>query len=86
MSKVSRRSDREEIKKIRKEKKRAERGLRARQKAEGLKVSFKAAIPNRKCEYKSVEEERLARQDAITEQIRIFRAKLPILLRLVVQD
>jgi hypothetical protein len=81
MSKVSRRSDREEIKKIRKEKKRAERGLRARQKAEGLKVSFKAAIPNRKCEYKSVEEERLARQDAITEQIRIFRAKLPILLR-----
>jgi hypothetical protein len=80
MSKVSRRPSREEIMKIRREKKKAEKALRARQKAEGLKGSLKAAIPNRKCEYKTVEEERKARQDATTEQVRVFRAKLPVLL------
>jgi hypothetical protein len=80
MSKVSRRLSREEIKEIRKEKKKAERALRAREKAEGLKAPVKAAIPNHKCGYKTVEEERLARQEATTEQIRVFRAKLPLLL------
>jgi hypothetical protein len=81
VSKVSRRPGREEIKEIKKKKKRAEKALRARQKAEGLKVPFKAAIPNRKCEYKSVEEEQKARRDATTEQVRVFRAKLPLLLK-----
>jgi len=81
MSKVSRRPSREEIKKIRREKKKAEKALRARQKAEGLKGPLKAAIPNRKCAYKTVEEEQEARQTATTEQIRVFRAKLPVLLQ-----
>jgi hypothetical protein len=81
MSKVSRRPSREEIKKIRGEKKKAEKALRARQKAEGLKLPSKAAIPNRKCAYKTVEEEQKARQDATTEQARVFRAKLPVLLK-----
>lgn len=81
MSKVSSRPSREEIKKIRREKKKAEKALRARQKAEGLKVPFKVAIPNRKCEYQTVEEEQEARQDATTEQVRVFRAKLPVLLK-----
>jgi hypothetical protein len=81
VSKENRRPSREEIKAIRKRKKRAEKELRARQKAEGLKVPFKAAIPNRKCGYKSVEEEQKARRDATTEQVRIFRAKLPFLLK-----
>ncbi|MBW1997650.1 MAG: transposase family protein [Deltaproteobacteria bacterium] len=45
-----------------------------------MKPPSKAAIPNRKCAYKTVEEEQKARQDATTEQIRIFRAKLPVLL------
>ena len=81
MSKMSWRPSREEIKKIRKEKKKAERALRARQKAQGLKVPFKAAIPNHKCTYKSVEEEQKARTEATTEQVRVFRAKLPVLLR-----
>lgn len=81
MSKVSRRPSREEIKKIRREKKKAEKALRARQKAEGLKRPFKAAIPNRKCAYKTVEEEQKARQDATTEQVRVFRVKLPVLLK-----
>ena len=66
MSKVSRRPSRQEIKGIRKEKK----------KAEGLKVPIKVAIPNRKCEYGSVEEEQKARQDVTTEQGRVFRSRL----------
>lgn len=81
MSKVSRRLSSEEIKKIRGEKRRAEKALRARQEAEGLRRPFKAAIPNRKCAYKSVREEQQARQSATTEQVRVFRAKLPVLLR-----
>jgi len=81
MSKVSHRPNREEIKKQRKDKKKAEKALRARQRAEGLKLPSKAAIPNRTCAYKTVEEEQEARQDATTEQIRVFRATLPVLLK-----
>ena len=81
MSKVSRRPGREEIEKRRREKKKAERALRARQKAEGLKAPSKAALPNRTCRYKTVEEEQKARQDATTEQVRVFRATLPVLLK-----
>jgi len=80
MSKVSQRPGREEIKKIRRQKKKAEKALRAQQKAEGLKLPSKAAIPNRKCAYRTVQEEQKARQDATTEQVRVFRAKLPVLL------
>ena len=81
MSTVSRRPGREEIEKARREKKKAEKALRARQKAEGLKLPSKAAMPNRTCRYKTVEEEQEARQDATTEQIRVFRATLPVLLK-----
>jgi len=81
MSKVSRRPSKEEIKKPRKQKKGAERQLRARRKAEGLKMPFKATISNHKCAYKTVEEEQKARQDATTEHVRVFRAKLPLLLK-----
>jgi len=81
MSKVSQRPNREQIKKQRKEKKMAEKALRARQKAEGLLPPSKASMPNRTCRYKSVEEEKRARQDAATEQVRVFRAKLPVLLQ-----
>ncbi len=81
MSKVSQRPSSEEIKGIRKEKKKAERVLRASQKAEGLKLPIKMAIPNRKCEYRSVEEEQKARQDVTTEQVKVFRSRLPVLLK-----
>jgi hypothetical protein len=81
MNKVSRRPNREEIKQQRKEKNMAEKALRARQKAEGLLPPGKASMPNRLCRYKTVEEEQRARQDATTEQIRVFRAKLPVLLQ-----
>ena len=81
MSKPSPRPNREEIENIRREKKKAEKALRARQKAEGLKLPSRAAMPNRKCEYKSVEEEQEARQRATIEQVRVFRSKLPVLLK-----
>lgn len=81
MSKVSRRPGREQIKELKKERKKAEKELRARQSAQGLKVAFKEAIPNRKSQYKSVEEEQQARQEATTEQVRVFKAKLPVLLK-----
>jgi len=80
MSKRSRRPGREEIERLRKEKKEAEKALRAKQKAQGLNIPVTAAIPNRKCGYKSVEEEREARQTAAVEQMRVFRSQLPMLL------
>ena len=72
---------REGIKGLRGQRKKAARQLREKQKAEGLKVTRKAAMPNRKSEYKTVEEEKKARQDAATEQVKVFRAKLPVLLK-----
>jgi len=80
MSKPSRRPNREEIKRKRKQKKWAENVLRAHQKAEGLIPLPSATISNCKSEYKTVEEEKEARIEAVTEQVRIFRSKLPILL------
>jgi len=80
MSKKIPRPKTEQLKKQRKEKKKAWKQLRAHQKAHGLYLLSTAAIPNRTCRYKTVEEERQARQDAVTEQIRVFRATLPVLL------
>jgi hypothetical protein len=81
MSKESRRPGREEIRQLRKQRKKAAKALREKQKAQGLTVPIKAAIPNRKSEYNSVEEEQKARQEATIEQVRVFRAQLPIVLK-----
>lgn len=81
MSKPSARPHREQIKRIREERKQAYRELRSRQRAEGLVGQPKPSIPNRVCEYKSVEEEKAARMEAVTEQMRVFRAQLPVLLK-----
>ena len=72
MSKLSRRPNREEIKRQRREKKRAEKALRRDQKSQGLVNSSKASIPNRTCNYETVEQEQAIRIDATTEQLRIF--------------
>jgi len=80
MSKASRRSQREAAKEQIKERKRAQRLLRQRQKAEGLCAPVEVSLPNRKCQYKTGEEERAARVDATVEQIKVFRAHLPTLL------
>jgi len=75
------RPGREEIKELREQRKKAAKALRAKQEAEGLKAPLKSAIPNRKSEYRDVEEEQEARQEATTEQVKVFRAKLPVLLK-----
>ena len=81
MSKESRRLGREEIKELRKQRKKAAKALREKQQAQGLVVPVKAAMPNRKSAYKNVEEEQEVRQEATTEQVRVFRAQLPMLLK-----
>jgi hypothetical protein len=81
MSKPGRRADREQIKAKRKQYKEAQRKLRQDEKAKGLKAPSHATISNHKCAYSSVEEERFARNEAVAEQVRIFRAKLPVLLK-----
>jgi hypothetical protein len=80
MSKPSRRPNREEIKAQRKERKRAQRALREEQERKGLKGSSHATISNHKCAYKDVEEERAVRNEATWEQLKVFRARLPVLL------
>jgi len=57
MSKESRRLGREEIKELRKQRKKAAKALREKQQAQGLLAPVKVAMPNRKSAYKNVEEE-----------------------------
>lgn len=81
VSKVSRRTGREEINQLRKAREKAEKALREKQKGEGLTIPKRPTTPNRKSGYRSVEEEQEAHQFAATEQARFFRAQLPILLK-----
>jgi len=81
MSKESRRLGREEIKELRKQRKKAAKALREKQQAQGLLAPVKVAMPNRKSAYKNVEEEQEIRQEVTTEQVRVFSAQLPTLLK-----
>jgi hypothetical protein len=81
MSKASGRAGREEIKAQRRQKKEAERELRKKQQAEGLKPKVCVSISNSKSQYENVEEECDARMFAATEQFSLLRAKLPVLLK-----
>lgn len=81
MSKPSRRPQREEIKAKNKERKRAQRELRRKQEAEGMRRESHATITNGKSRYKSVEEEGAARNEATWELLKVFRDRLPVLLR-----
>ena len=83
MGKPSRRPNREEIKALNKERKAAQKALRVKQRAEGMVIPSKPSIPNRKSQFKSVEEEQVARQFAATEQARIFQSQLPGLLKTI---
>jgi hypothetical protein len=80
MSKASRLC-REQIKEQRRQKKKARKELRAKQQAEGLRPGVCVSIPNSKCKYEDVEQEYDARMHAATEQFRLLRAKLPVLLK-----
>jgi len=55
--------------------------LREQKKAQGLEPCATATLPNRVCSYENVSVERQARLEAVTEQVKILRGKLPILLR-----
>jgi hypothetical protein len=81
MSKASRRPNREKIKAERKERKRAQKALREELRAKGFPPSCHSTISNHKCEFKSVEEEGAARNEVVLEHLKVFRAKLPVLLR-----
>jgi len=64
---------------------RARAELRRRQRAEGLQPAAKATVANHLSHYKSPEQECQAREEAVSEQVAILRAKLPILLRRLAQ-
>ncbi len=80
MSKPSRRPNRENIKAQRRQKKTTEKRLRQQQQAQGLTPTSRPASSNATCPYKTVEEERIARIQATTEQARLLKAQLPLLL------
>lgn len=81
MSKPSHRPNREEIKRQRRERKEAQKALRRRQRSEGLETPPQVSLANRKCDFKSLEEEREARMDAVGEQLRVLRSQWPVLLK-----
>ena len=81
MNKPSRRPNREAIKAQKKDKKRAEKLLRQKQKAQGLQVSSGFSVSNCKSKYKTVEEETKARHEAVTEEAKVFKANMPVLLK-----
>ena len=81
MSKPSHRPGRAAIKEQRKARKKAQRELRQRQKAEGLSPRSSSTLSNGKSPYKTVEEERAARVDATDQQLKVYRAMLPVLLK-----
>ena len=55
--------------------------MRQRQKAEGLSPLSSPTQSNGKSPYKTVEEERAARVDATDQQLKVYRAMLPVLLK-----
>ena len=55
-------------------KQQAEADLRINNEAEGLEAMHRASVPNCKCPYKTIEEERAEREEATTEQLRIIKA------------
>ncbi|MCP4936333.1 MAG: transposase family protein, partial [bacterium] len=81
MSKPSRRANRQGILELRKQKRKAEKKLRQAQRGQGVVIPPGAAISNGKSRLKDVAQETQARQQAVSEQVRIFRNQLPILLK-----
>ncbi|HXM21187.1 MAG TPA: transposase family protein [Terriglobales bacterium] len=63
------------------QRRRAQRKLRQRQKAEGLEPFPTATISNGTSEWATIDEEKQARQEAVEEQLRVYRTVLPVLLK-----
>lgn len=81
MSQPSRRPGREAFKQQRKERKKAQRELRQRQKADGLSAPASPSLSNGKCPYQTEQEERSARVEAVSQQLKVYRSLLPVLLK-----
>jgi hypothetical protein len=81
VSKPSRRPGREAIKEQKKARKKAQRELRQRQKEQGLSAPAQPNQSNGTCPYQTQEEERAARVDAVSQQVKVYRAMLPVLLK-----
>lgn len=81
MSKPSRRPGREAIKEQKKARKKAQRALRQRQKEQGLSAPAQPRQSNRTCPYQTQAEEQAARVDAVSQQVKVYRAMLPVLLK-----
>jgi len=77
MSKPSRRPGREEHKERYRAQKRV---LRQRQREQGLIPPVRPSASNRKSEMVTVEEEQVARETAVIEQVVVMRTLLPVLL------
>lgn len=76
------RPDAKLIEERKKQKKKAEKELNEKLKNNGLQpVDCPQSKPNRKCQYQSTDEEKEARNFAATEQFRLLRNKLPVLLK-----
>jgi hypothetical protein len=72
---------REELKRKKQARRQAARALRRRQAAEDLLPLPKASLENGKSAWKTIEEEKQARQETAEEQLRVYRAVLPRLLK-----
>ena len=81
MSRPSRRANRQSILELRKQKKKAEKKLRQTKQGRGVILTPGSVISNGKSQLKDVAQESQARQQAVSEQVRIFRNQLPILLK-----
>lgn len=81
MSKSSRRLNRSAILSGRKVKKKAARRLLKEQRDKGLVGKAGASISNARSEYKTVEEEKADRIDAVAEKARAINANLPVILK-----
>ena len=81
MSAPNRQQRRQELNRQKIERRRAERKLRQQQKADGLAPFSTPTISNGTSEWKSVEDEKQARQQAVEEQLRVYRSVMPILLK-----
>lgn len=81
MSKPSRRLRRQQLNRLKIKRRKASQELHRRQAAQGLTAPRTAALSNGKCEWATVKEEREARQQAVEEQIKVFRSVLPTLLK-----
>lgn len=81
MNKPSRRLHRQWLNEKKAERRKAAKKLKQQQAAAGLEPTARSTISNGISTWKTVEEEKEARQEAVEEKLKIYRAVLPTLLK-----